>query len=202
MDVKQAQVVWHDTVVSPEMRAVAFQQSPACIWFTGLSGSGKSTLANALELELFRRGRRTMLLDGDNIRHGLCSDLGMDDASRGENIRRVAEVARLMADAGLIVITAFISPFSRDRAQARRLFSSGRFFEVYVETPLDVCIQRDPKQLYSKALRGEITNFTGIDSCYEAPEAPEARIDTSHLQVDEAIASLCDTLEKAGVLTQ
>lgn len=194
----QAQVTWHDTTVTPQMRAEAGQQVPVCIWFTGLSGSGKSTLANALELELFRRGRRTMLLDGDNVRHGLCRDLGMDNEARHENIRRVAEVAKLMADAGLIVISAFISPFRRDRQTARDLFEVGRFIEVYVETPLEVCVQRDPKQLYAKALRGEIKNFTGIDSAYEAPEAPEVRVDTSKMSLDEAVAHLCALLASRG----
>ncbi|MBM7061187.1 adenylyl-sulfate kinase [Pseudomonas sp. UL073] len=182
------------------MRAAAAQQVPVCIWFTGLSGSGKSTLANALELELFRRGRRTMLLDGDNVRHGLCRDLGMDDDARHENIRRVAEVAKLMTDAGLIVISAFISPFVRDRQIARELFIAGRFIEVYVETPLEVCVQRDPKQLYAKALRGEIKNFTGIDSSYEPPLAPEMRIDTSRMGLEEAVANLCAALERVGSL--
>ncbi|WP_346727591.1 adenylyl-sulfate kinase [Zestomonas insulae] len=196
----QSQVTWQDTTVSPEMRAAAAQQVPVCIWFTGLSGSGKSTLANALELELFRRGRRTMLLDGDNVRHGLCRDLGMDDDARHENIRRVAEVAKLMTDAGLIVISAFISPFVRDRQIARELFIAGRFIEVYVETPLEVCVQRDPKQLYAKALRGEIKNFTGIDSSYEPPLAPEMRIDTSRMGLEEAVANLCAALERVGSL--
>lgn len=197
---EQAQVTWHDTAVTPQMRAAAAQQVPVCIWLTGLSGSGKSTLANALELELFRRGRRTMLLDGDNVRHGLCRDLGMDDASRHENIRRVAEVAKLMTDAGLVVISAFISPFARDREVARELFIAGRFIEVYVETPLEVCVQRDPKQLYAKAMRGEIKNFTGIDSSYEPPLAPEVRIDTSRLSLDEAVEQLCGALARVGSL--
>lgn len=199
-DFDQVQVTWHDTTVTPPMRAEVAQQVPVCIWFTGLSGSGKSTLANALEFELFRRGRRTMLLDGDNVRHGLCRDLGMDDAARHENIRRVAEVARLMTDAGLMVISAFISPFHRDRQTARDLFQAGRFVEVYVETPLEVCVQRDPKKLYAKALRGEIKNFTGIDSVYEAPEAPEVRIDTSRMSLEQAVAHLCAKLEEAGLL--
>ena len=188
------QVTWHDTSVTPGMRAAALEQVPLCIWFTGLSGSGKSTLANALELEFFRRGRRTMLLDGDNVRHGLCSDLGMDDVARHENIRRVAEVAKLMCDAGLIVISAFISPFARDRQVARELFSSGRFVEVYVETPLDVCVQRDPKQLYAKAMRGEIKNFTGIDSRYEPPLFPDIRVNTACVDLSEAVSLLCQEL--------
>jgi adenylyl-sulfate kinase len=198
-DTAGVQVVWHDSAVTPQMRAAALQQKPLCIWFTGLSGSGKSTLANALEQELHRRGRSTMLLDGDNVRHGLCQDLGMDDASRCENVRRVAEVAKLLTDAGLIVISAFISPFSVDRQLARERFAAGQFIEVYVETPLSVCAARDPKQLYAKAMRGEIKDFTGIDSAYEVPLAPEVRIDTSVLSLEAALQRLCGLLDEVVI---
>ena len=156
------------------------------IWFTGLSGSGKSTLANALEVVLHAQGRRTYLLDGDNIRQGLSKDLDFSDASRVENIRRVAEVARLMVDAGLIVMTAFISPFRTERRMARSLFAPGGFVEVFVDTPLDECARRDVKGLYAKARRGELKNFTGFDSPYERPEQPEV-----HLRAGDATPEQC-----------
>lgn len=149
------------------------------IWFTGLSGSGKSTLANELERALHLAGKHTYILDGDNIRSGLCSDLGFGDADRSENIRRIAEVSNLMLDAGLIVIAAFISPFRAERDMARKLIGTDHFIEVYVNTPLEVCEARDPKGLYKKARAGIIANMTGINSAYEAPLAPELTIDTS-----------------------
>ena len=160
------------------------------IWFTGLSGSGKSTLANALEHALHQAGKHTYILDGDNIRHGLNKDLGFSDADRVENIRRIAEVARLMADAGLIVITAFISPFQRERAMARELIGSEHFVEVYVSTPLAVCEQRDPKGLYKKARSGALPNMTGISSPYEAPEHPDFIADGAN----KTIINLVDDL--------
>ncbi|NUU35669.1 adenylyl-sulfate kinase [Pseudomonas sp. C2B4] len=149
------------------------------IWLTGLSGSGKSTIANALEKKLHAEGKRTYILDGDNIRSGLCRDLGFSEADRNENIRRIAEVSKLMLDAGLVVITAFISPFKVERGMARELIGVENFFEVYVKTPLAVCEQRDPKGLYKKARNGALQNMTGIDSPYESPEAPNATIDSS-----------------------
>lgn len=155
------------------------KQKPCVIWFTGLSGSGKSTIANELEKSLFASGHRTYILDGDNLRHGLNKDLGFTKQDRIENIRRVAEVARLMMDAGLMVITTFISPFRSDRLAARALFEPGEFLEVFVNTPLTVCETRDPKGLYKKARAGEIRDFTGIDSPYEAPELPDFEINTS-----------------------
>ncbi len=161
-------------------------QKPVVLWFTGLSGSGKSAIANIVERKLFAEGRHTYLLDGDNVRHGLTKDLGFTDADRVENIRRVAEVARLMADAGLIVLTAFISPFRNERRMARSLLPEGEFVEVFIDTPLAVAEARDPKGLYRKARRGELTNFTGIDSPYEAPEAAEIRIDTTVASADAA----------------
>jgi len=164
------------------------------VWFTGYSGSGKSTLANALEVELNRRGYHTMLLDGDNVRHGLCKDLAMNEADRGENIRRVGEVARLFAEAGIIVITAFISPFRADRDQARALFADGAFVEVHVDTPLDVCEQRDPKGLYQKARDGQIRDFTGINSPYEVPKAAELTVNTEVLSHQDIISRLLKVL--------
>jgi bifunctional enzyme CysN/CysC len=152
------------------------------IWFTGLSGSGKSTLANQLEVELYKQGKHTYLLDGDNIRQGLNKDLGFTDADRIENIRRIAEVAKLMMDAGLIVITAFISPFKREREMARQLIEEENFIEVFVDTPLEICEQRDPKGLYKKAREGKLPNFSGISSPYEAPENPDVTIHGNHIK--------------------
>ena len=161
-------------------------QRPRCIWLTGLSGAGKSTLANTLEEDLHDKGSFVYVLDGDNVRHGLNRDLGFTEADRVENIRRVAEVARLMVDAGLIVLVSFISPFRSERLMARELFGAGEFVEVFVDTPLPECERRDVKGLYAKARRGELKNFTGIDSSYEAPEAPDI-----HLQPDIDSAEAC-----------
>jgi adenylyl-sulfate kinase len=182
-----AEVVWHESSVTKTMRGLAKAQKPVCIWLTGLSGSGKSTIANALEQHLHREGFHTMLLDGDNVRHGLCRDLSMSASDRTENIRRVAEVAKLMTDAGLIVITAFISPFRADRKIARDMFAQGEFIEVFINTPLEVCKLRDPKGLYEKALKGDIRDFTGISSPYEPPITPEIDLNCGSCS---AVASL------------
>jgi adenylylsulfate kinase len=187
---QRIQVRPHALAVTPQDRAAIKAQRPRCIWLTGLSGAGKSTLANALEVQLNRQGLHTSLLDGDNLRQGLCRGLGMDAEARKENIRRIAEVARLMVDAGLIVIVAAISPFRADREAARQLFSAGTFIEVYVSTPFEICAQRDPKGLYREARAGRIKNFTGLDSPYEAPLAPDCQIDTSEVEVTRA----CDRL--------
>ena len=176
--------------LSSRERAALKLQRPRCLWLTGLSGAGKSTLANALELQLNQLGLHTFVLDGDNLRAGLCRDLGMGDESRKENIRRMAEVARLMVDAGLIVIVAAISPFRAEREVARRLFAEGDFIEVYVSTPFAVCAQRDPKGLYQAAREGRIKDFTGIDSPYEAPLSAECEIDTQALEMREACQRL------------
>ena len=165
------------------------------LWFTGLSGSGKSTLANALEMALFERGIRTYILDGDNVRNGLNKDLGFTDADRVENIRRVAEVSKLMVDAGIVVIAAFISPFKTERKMIRNMFESDEFIEVYLDVPLEIAEARDPKGLYAKARRGELKNFTGIDSIYEIPETPDIKIDTSKNSVDETIKNLLSKLK-------
>ena len=164
------------------------------IWFTGLSGAGKSTLANALEAELHRQGRRTYLLDGDNIRLGLNRDLGFSIEDRAENIRRIAEVSRLMLDAGLVVLVAFISPFRRERELARQRIGSDRFFEVFVDAPLSVCEARDPKGLYRRARAGLLPNMTGIDSAYEVPDHPRLHLDTSRQTVMQSLAELCTAL--------
>ena len=167
--------------INKEARAALNQQKPMCLWFTGLSGSGKSTIANALEKELFKMGKRTYILDGDNVRHGLNHDLGFTEADRIENIRRVAEVAKLMVDAGLIVLVTFISPFQKDREMARSKFQEGEFVEIFVDTPLEECEKRDPKGLYKKARQGLIKNFTGIDSKYEKPIKPELIINLNNV---------------------
>lgn len=179
-----------------EERAALKSQTPRCLWLTGLSGAGKSTLANALELQLNRQGLHTFVLDGDNLRAGLCRDLGMGAQCRRENIRRTAEVARLMVDAGLIVIVAAISPFRTDREAARRLFADADFIEVFVSTPFAVCAQRDPKGLYRAAREGRIKDFTGIDSPYEAPLHAECEIDTHALEMAEACRRLTALLLK------
>jgi bifunctional enzyme CysN/CysC len=177
---------WQAVDVTKATRAAAKGQKPSVLWFTGLSGAGKSTIANLVEKKLLAQGRHTYLLDGDNVRHGLNRDLGFTDAERVENIRRVAEVAKLMADAGLIVLVSFISPFRSERRMARDLMAGGEFFEVFVDTPLQLAEQRDVKGLYAKARRGELKNFTGIDSPYEPPEAPEIRVNTSTLTAEES----------------
>ncbi len=192
---------WQNLEVSRSARAAQKNQKAAVIWFTGLSGSGKSTIASALEKRLYSLGRHTYVLDGDNVRHGLNRDLGFTDADRVENIRRVAEVARLMADAGLLVIVSFISPFRRERAAARNLMGEGEFLEVFVDAPLDVCEARDPKGLYKKVRQQKLMNFTGIDSPYEPPEDPDARLDTARLSVDAAVDEVLRLLEARGLTT-
>jgi len=193
-------VVWHDHHVSKEERIKRLGQKPCILWFTGLSGSGKSTIANAVESRLFEMGRVTYLLDGDNIRHGLNKGLGFSDEDRIENIRRIGEVSKLFVDAGLIVLTAFISPFQSDRDQVRALVGEGEFIEVFIDTPLDVCESRDPKGLYKKARAGEIPNFTGIDSPYEAPHSAEVHIKNDNIAVDDAARQVIDYLTAKGYL--
>jgi len=193
-------VHWQALDVDKAARAVAKGQRPGVVWLTGLSGAGKSTIANLVERKLHARGAHTYLLDGDNVRHGLNKDLGFTDSDRVENIRRVAEVAKLMADAGLIVLVAFISPFAHERRMARALVEEGEFFEVFVDAPLAVAEERDPKGLYAKARRGELKNFTGIDSPYEPPEAAELRLDTAALTPEEAADRLVSFLVERGVL--
>ncbi|WP_439331559.1 adenylyl-sulfate kinase [Oceanimonas baumannii] len=186
--------------VNKDARALTKSQKPAVLWFTGLSGAGKSTIANLVEKKLHAQGNHTYLLDGDNVRHGLNKDLGFTDADRVENIRRVAEVSKLMVDAGLIVLTAFISPFRAERRLARELLAEGEFIEVHVDTPLNVAEERDVKGLYKKARRGELKNFTGIDSAYEQPENPEIRLDTTALSADEAADAVITALQEKGII--
>ena len=193
-------VHWQAFDVDKRARADMKGQKPCVIWFTGLSGAGKSTIANLLEKRLHALGRHTYLLDGDNVRQGLNKDLGFTEADRVENIRRVSEVARLMADAGLIVLVSFISPFRAERRTARGLMGEGEFYEVFVDVPLEVAETRDPKGLYKKARRGELKNFTGVDSPYEVPEAPEVKIDTTRMTPERAAEAILERLRDAGVL--
>ncbi len=191
---RSANVHWQPVDVTRHAHAALKRQRPCILWFTGLSGAGKSTIANIVQMKLHAMGKHTYLLDGDNIRLGLSKDLGFEDADRVENIRRVAEVAKLMTDAGLIVLTAFISPFRAERAMARALFAVDEFVEIHVDTPLRVAEQRDVKGLYRKARRGRLKNFTGIDSPYEAPEQPELRVDTTTLAPEHAADRIVDYL--------
>ncbi|PKG93991.1 adenylyl-sulfate kinase [Pseudomonas sp. Choline-3u-10] len=187
--------------VDAATRARLKGQKPVAIWLTGLSASGKSTIANALEVALVERGRHTYLLDGDNVRMGLCRDLGFTDADREENIRRIAELGRLFVDAGLIVVTAFISPFRADRALARTIIGEDAFVEVFVDTPLDECERRDPKGLYGKARAGLIKNFTGIDSAYEAPLSPDIRLETLGRSLPEVVRQILGYLDERFAAT-
>ena len=194
---RASNVVWQALKVDKEARSRAMGQRPCILWFTGLSGAGKSTIADRVEQKLQSLGSHTYLLDGDNVRHGLNRDLGFTEEDRVENIRRIAEVARLMADAGLIVIVSFISPFRSEREMARGLAEEGEFVEIFVDTPVEVCEARDPKGLYAKARSGDLVNFTGIDSPYEPPQNPELRIDTTNTSVDEAADRVLESLESA-----
>jgi bifunctional enzyme CysN/CysC len=193
-------IQWQAVDIDKAARAARNGQKGSVLWFTGLSGAGKSTVANVLERRLFTEGRHTYLLDGDNIRHGLNKDLGFTDADRVENIRRVAEVARLMVDAGLIVLVSFISPFRAERRMARQLFEPGEFVEIHVDVPLAVAEARDAKGLYAKARRGELRNFTGVDSPYEPPEAPELRLDASVAAPEEAAETILRHMRATGRL--
>lgn len=186
MNAKPENLVWHPSTVTRDDRECLHGHRGRVIWFTGLSGAGKTTIANALEKRLHAEGKHTYLLDGDNVRHGLNRDLGFTDADRVENIRRVAEVSRLMVDAGLIVLVSFISPFRSERRMTRNLFAEGQFIEVFVDTPLEECERRDPKGLYAKARSGQLKNFTGIDSPYERPEFPEIRL-RDEMTIDDCV---------------
>ncbi|MGD8234205.1 adenylyl-sulfate kinase [Vibrio sp. TRT 1302] len=187
-------IVWHNATVSPQERSELKQQQPVVLWFTGLSGSGKSTVANAVEKKLLELGKHSYLLDGDNVRHGLNKDLGFSDEDRVENIRRIGEVAKLFVDSGAIVLTAFISPFISDRTQVRELLDDEQFLEVFVDTPLEICEQRDPKGLYKKARAGEIKHFTGIDSEYEAPTSAEIHVKTADATIEACAQQIIDIL--------
>jgi bifunctional enzyme CysN/CysC len=197
---RASNIHWQSLTVSRDARALQKRQSPCVVWFTGLSGAGKSTIATALDQRLYGLGLHTYVLDGDNVRHGLNRDLGFTEVDRVENIRRVGEVAALMADAGLIVLVSFISPFRSERRLARNLMKPGEFIEVFVDAPLAVCETRDPKGLYRKARRHEISNFTGIDSPYERPERADITLRTDNLSVKQAVDELMEHLRARGVM--
>lgn len=193
-------LVWHDHLVRKDMHSKQKKQKPCLLWFTGLSGAGKSTVANALERALFDLNQHTYLLDGDNVRQGLNKDLGFSDEDRIENIRRIGEASRLFVDAGLIVLSAFISPFRSDRQMVRELMEEGEFVEIYVATPLSVCEGRDPKGLYKKARSGKIKHFTGIDSPYEPPEYPEITLNTAELSVRECVQEILQFMREHALI--
>ncbi|MGP9436590.1 adenylyl-sulfate kinase [Ewingella sp. AOP8-B2-18] len=198
-NLKDENVVWHPHAVTRADRELKHGHKGVVLWFTGLSGSGKSTVAGALEQALHALGVSTYLLDGDNVRHGLCRDLGFSDDDRRENIRRVGEVAKLMIDAGLVVLTAFISPHRAERDMVRELLDKDQFIEIFVDTPLAICEARDPKGLYKKARAGELKNFTGIDSVYQAPEAPDVHLDGEQL-VTHLVPQLLDVLRHHAII--
>lgn len=197
---KATNITWHDAAITKEDRRAQNGHGSVVLWFTGLSGSGKSTIANAVSHELFRQGINEYVLDGDNVRHGLNKDLGFSEADRNENIRRIGEVAKLFVDSGKIVTTAFISPFRSDRETVRALFEAGEFIEVFIDCPLEECERRDPKQLYAKARRGEIKDFTGIDSPYESPESPEITVRSDQYTVEEAVGQILTHLREKNIL--
>jgi len=199
---KSDNIYWSQGKVTATQRELRNGHRGCVLWLTGLSGSGKSTIATELERELFNLGRHVYILDGDNIRHGLCSDLGFSPEDRTENIRRVGEVAKLFADAGVICITAFISPYRADRALARKVLPQGRFIEVFVNAPVEVCEKRDPKGLYAKARAGEIPNFTGVSAPYEAPENAEIELQTDKLTVAECVTKIIDYLDLQNAETE
>ena len=189
-------IVWHNTTITKEDRSQLLKQKPFVLWFTGLSASGKSTIANLVEKEMFRRSYKTYLLDGDNVRHGLNKDLGFDEESRVENIRRVGEVSKLLLESGIIVLTAFISPFKSDRDLVRSLFKEGQFLEVFIDSSLEVCESRDPKGMYAKARNGDIKNFTGIGSPYEIPISPEIHVLNNSISLQSASKQIINYLIK------
>jgi len=200
MNNKSANIVWQPTIVSKEDRRRLNGHGSCVLWFTGLSGSGKSTLATEVEKELYQRGVRTYVLDGDNIRHGLNRDLGFGKDDRKENIRRIGEVAKLFVDAGIVTLTAFISPYKEDRDMVRALFGQGEFIEIYVKCSIEECERRDPKGLYKKARRGEIRDFTGISAPYEEPVNPELVVETERETVEESVGRVLAFLSSKGLL--
>ena len=197
---RSSNISWHEMSINKKTRSDLNSQTPCVVWFTGLSGSGKSTIANILEQKLHTIGKRTYLLDGDNVRHGLNKDLGFTDTDRVENIRRVAEVSKLMVDAGLITLVSFISPFKSERQMARNLLSSDEFFEIFVNTSLEECEKRDPKGLYKKARAGKLKNFTGIDSSYEEPENPDLILDTTSSNAEELTDQIINFLQVKKII--
>ena len=200
MGIKAENIIWHLHHVTKDERAKQKKQHPCILWYTGLSGSGKSTIASAVEQKLFESGHHTYLLDGDNVRHGLNGDLGFSDEDRVENIRRIGELSKLMIDAGLIVLTAFISPFKTDRRLVRELVQDHEFIEVFMNTSIEECERRDTKGLYRKARKGLIKNFTGVDSDYEIPERPEIIIDTVTFSIEECADQIIKYLKENRII--
>ena len=197
---KSSNIIYHQATVNRHRRNKLNNHRSIVLWFTGLSGSGKSTLAHSLEEKLFQKGCSTFVLDGDNIRHGLNSNLDFSETGRTENIRRISEVSKLMLESGLIVMTAFISPFSKDRNEARKLITSDDFIEIYCKASLEKCESRDVKGLYKRARAGEIKNYTGIDSPYEIPENPELIIDTDNYSLEDSVSNILEFLELNGII--
>lgn len=193
-------IVWHPHSVTKKIRSIQKKQQPCILWFTGLSGAGKSTIAGAVEQKLYEQGHHTYLLDGDNVRHGLNKNLGFSDEDRIENIRRIGEMAKLFVDAGLIVLTAFISPFRAGRRMVRDLVEQNEFVEVHMNTPIEICEQRDPKGSYKKARAGEIKNFTGIDLDYECPETAEITINAQNLSIEECADKVIEYLQTNQII--
>jgi adenylylsulfate kinase len=192
--------VWHHATVTRHRRNQQNNHKSAVLWFTGLSGSGKSTLAHCIEEELYQLGCRTIVLDGDNVRHGLCGDLGFSDVDRKENLRRIGEMSKLFVEAGVITLTAFISPFSDDRNRVKSLMNQSEFIEIFVDCSIDVCEKRDTKGLYKKARKGEVANFTGISSPYEPPENPDLVVDTGSQTLDESAKLVMNLLIDRGII--
>lgn len=201
MTTKSTNTIWHTATITRTDREKLHQHKSVVLWFTGLSGSGKSTLAHAVEDYLHKAGKSTYVLDGDNIRHGLCSDLGFTNNDRVENIRRISETAKLLTEAGVITLTAFISPFKADRDEARKRFPHGDFIEIYCQCPVEICEERDVKGLYKKARAGEIKYFTGIDSPYEAPIKPELTVNTQENSIDETVEIVLQFLHEKQIIT-
>ncbi len=199
---KSTNIVWHQSSVDRAARSQQRGHGSSILWFTGLSGSGKSTLANSVNVALHKNGYSTYLLDGDNIRHGLCKDLGFSDLDREENIRRIGEVSKLFLDAGIIVLTAFVSPFRIDRDNARALVGENDFIEIFCAADLDICETRDTKGLYAKARKGEIKDFTGISSPYEEPQSPELKIDTGKMAIDECVDIVTNFLVNQEIISK
>jgi adenylylsulfate kinase len=193
-------LIWNKAIITRDHRKNQNGHKSLVLWFTGLSGSGKSTLAHTLEEKLFHLGFRTFVLDGDNVRHGLCSDLGFSDLDRKENIRRIGETAKLMLESGTIVITAFISPFKKDRETARNIFTNGDFVEIFCKASLETCEVRDVKGLYKRARAGKIKNYTGIDSPYEIPQNPELTLDTEQLSIEESVNRIIQFLDTRSLI--
>ena len=197
---KSINTVWHHATVTRQRRNQKNNHKSAVLWFTGLSGSGKSTLAHCVEEELYRLDCRTIVLDGDNVRHGSCGDLGFSDTDRKENIRRIGEMSKLFVEAGMIALSAFISPFSKDRNRVKELMGQGEFIEIFVDCSIDICKKRDIKGLYKKAEKGEVINFTGISSIYEPPESPDLVVNTENQTLDQSVKLVMNLLIDRGII--